>query len=123
MPETFEKWFKIDFAAIERRIMSRKEIMPSRDERTEQMGKPKLPKMGGITPATVELPDVDDLLKKLKRASALNGVLYKEQGGHCHIACKCGPCQSGYCSKCEVEAVRDHPDRFMVRSLVRQYRA
>src|SRR5271167_3610400 len=45
-------------------------VVPPRDERLEQMGDPKPPKMGGITPTKVELPEVDDLLEKLKKVTA-----------------------------------------------------
>lgn len=41
--------------------------VPPRDERIEQIGDPKAPRMGSITPTSVELPEVDDLLKKMER--------------------------------------------------------
>jgi len=44
-------------------------IVPSREERFEDLGDPKPPKMGSITPQTVDLPHVDDLLEKLKKVT------------------------------------------------------
>src|SRR5258708_1369036 len=49
-----------------------KTVVPSREERLEQMGDPKPPKMGGITPTTVEVPEVDDLLEKMGKIGPKN---------------------------------------------------
>lgn len=68
--ETRPFWF-VDYASIEERVMGKrieKKIVPPRDERMEDLGKPKTPKMGGITPKKVELPEVDGLLDKMKQA-------------------------------------------------------
>jgi hypothetical protein len=126
-----------------------KKVVPPREERREQMGDSKPPKMGGVTPQTVEVPEVDDLLEKLKKigvgpqtrkellrvpspgAVDFNGLrrmvdgdwdtIFTE-GGHCHVNCKCPPCQSGYCSRCTVEAMRDDVDRTAVRAAVAEFR-
>jgi len=45
-----------------------KEIVPSREERMENIGEPKPPKMGSISPTSIQLPEVDDLLAQLHHA-------------------------------------------------------
>lgn len=51
-----------------------KKIIPEREERIENMGKPKPPKMGKISPGKkpgkkeyIHVPKVDDLLEQLKK--------------------------------------------------------
>ena len=93
--------------------------VPSREERLEQIGDPKTPKMGGITPTKLELPEVDDLLDKMKketrkfnpeiRESFFQRDLwndYQQQEysskntAPCMINCSCEPCRRGACSSC-----------------------
>jgi hypothetical protein len=112
-------------------------VVPSREERLEIIGGPKPPKMGGVTPKTVDLPEVDDLLEKMKQVTPKTkkdllsvplpgtidfGELWtKEDHSHCHVNCKCPPCLGGFCSRCTVEALRNEPQD-VVRAAVTQYR-
>lgn len=89
--------------------------VPSRDERLDQMGDPKPPKLGGISPTTVEVPDVDDLLEKMnkvvpkKRKPRLSDTFKAEFIGNfmdlnqeynpCTIGCPCEHCRRGECHK------------------------
>jgi hypothetical protein len=106
-----------------------KKIVPPREERLERIGDPKAPKMGGVTPKKVELPEVDDLLDKLKKVTApfsagfITFDLCAEtfDHSHCHVNCKCPPCLAGFCSLCTVEALRNEPQD-VVRAAVTQYR-
>lgn len=50
-----------------------KTVVPNREERLAKIGEPKTPKMGGITPKNIEVPEVDDLLKKLKKVVSVRG--------------------------------------------------
>jgi hypothetical protein len=104
-------------------------IVPPRAERYEEMGDPKPPKMGKITPIKIEIPDVDDLLEKMKKVTAPDlrtiGFTIEEvytEFGKCHVGCRCLPCLQGACGGCHVERHRDNPDRDLVRALVAQYR-
>jgi hypothetical protein len=90
-------------------------VVPPRVERYEDMGDPKPPKMGKITPTTIEIPVVDDLLEELKKTCAT-------EFDKCWVNCKCLPCQQGKCGGCHVERLRAHPDRELVRQTVAQYR-
>jgi len=87
-----------------------KKVVPSREERLEQIGDPKAPKMGGITPTKVELPEVDDLLDKMKKAAPQNLIgpdlinfrnLFigdsEQPYQPCSIGCQCLPCLRGDC--------------------------
>ena len=91
-------------------------IVPPRDERYEEMGDPKPPKMGKLTPTKIEIPEVDDLLEKLKKVTA------PMEFSKCHVNCRCLPCRQGACNGCHVERHRDNPDRALVRQLVSEYR-
>ena len=86
--------------------------VPPRDERLEQMGDPKPPKMGGITPTSIDLPDVDDLLEKMnkvvpKKKLRLSDTFKAEfisfdletEFSRCSIGCPCDPCRRGECHK------------------------
>lgn len=119
----------------------KKTVVPPREERLENIGKPKTPKIGGITPEKVDLPDVDDLLDKMKKATApleysvwsfkVKGFDYTigvDWGTEevavnptCNINCKCPPCQSGQCHSCSVDAMRN-ADQATVRAAASQYR-
>ena len=128
--------FKAKPIFYEMRKQTPKIEVPPREERLDQMGDPKPPKMGGITPTKVELPEVDDLLEKLKKVTAPLlvpmltpdwkfigfDVAHEKDHSHCHVNCKCPPCLAGYCSRCDVEARRDDVDRTAVRALVAEYR-
>ena len=92
-------------------------IVPPRAERYEEMGDPKPPKMGKLTPTKIEIPEVDDLLEKLKKVTTAGQEFSK-----CTANCKCLPCLQGVCDGCHVERLRDHPDRALVREAVGQYR-
>ena len=92
-------------------------IVPPRDERYEEMGDPKPPKMGKLTPTKIEIPDVDDLLEKMKKITTA-----PQDFTWCNVQCRCLPCQQGHCEGCHVERHRDNPDRSLVRQLVAQYR-
>jgi hypothetical protein len=91
-------------------------IVPPRAERYEEMGDPKPPKMGKLTPTKIEIPEVDDLLEKMKKVTA------PLEFSQCHVSCRCLPCRQGACNGCHVERHRDNPDRNLVRDLVAQYR-
>jgi hypothetical protein len=91
-------------------------IVPPRVERYEEMGDPKPPKMGKITPTKIEIPEVDDLLDKLKKVTA------GQDFSKCTANCRCLPCLQGACDGCHVERHRDNPDRALVRQLVSHYR-
>jgi hypothetical protein len=114
-----------DYAKIvyERTYMRRrikKTVVPPREERMEKIGDPKTPKMGGITPKSIEVPEVDDLLKKMNRATAhvsrqiflppyrfVSFDLVTEAAyGRCRVGCDCEPCRSGACGSCLREADR-----------------
>ena len=108
---------------------SGKTRVPPREERLEQIGDPKTPKMGGITPTKLELPEVDDLLDKMKKETqkinsdavleAANQIresyfqresffqrdLWNDSSSSpkavpCMINCSCEPCRRGACSSC-----------------------
>jgi hypothetical protein len=91
-------------------------IVPPRAERYEEMGDPKAPKMGKITPTEIEIPEVDDLLEQLKKVTA------PLEFAKCYVNCRCLPCRQGACDGCHVERHRDNPDRGLVRQLVAEYR-
>lgn len=91
-------------------------IVPPRAERYEEMGDPKPPKMGKITPTKIEIPEVDDLLEKLKKVTAPMELV------KCGVGCRCLPCLQGACSGCHVERHRYDADRTLVQQLVAQYR-
>jgi hypothetical protein len=91
-------------------------IVPPRAERYEEMGDPKPPKMGKISPTKIEIPEVDDLLEKMKKLSA------GQDFSKCTANCRCLPCLQGACDGCHVERHRDNPDRALVRQLVSHYR-
>ena len=91
-------------------------IVPPREERYEEMGDPKPPKMGKLTPTKIEIPEVDDLLEKLKKVTA------PLEFAKCHVGCRCLPCRQGACNGCHVERHRDNPDRDLVRRLVAEHR-
>jgi hypothetical protein len=108
-----------------------KKTVPPREERLAAIGDPKTPRMGGITPKSVEVPEVDDLLSKMKKATAPREV-YKFVGfdlggedrsvsGRCNHGCSCGPCRRGDCGRCTVDAQRN-ADRDTVRAYVARYR-
>jgi hypothetical protein len=77
-------------------------IVPPRIERLQEMGNPKAPKIGGISPKTVQVPPVEDLIMKMQDA-----VLEEKQNPPCCINCKCPPCRRGDCRNCYVSAARD----------------
>ena len=95
--------------------------VPPRDERLEQMGEPKPPKMGGITPTSIDLPEVDDLLKAMNKvfpktrkellrvpmSGAVDyAALWKkedEQSNDCPVRCRCAPCRRGDCGRCTAD--------------------
>ena len=102
--------------------------VPSRDERLAKIGDPKTPKMGGITPKTISVPEADNLLNKMRKAApptprmsayTPNGWVDlgkivsfdfetepREQGGPCRWGCSCPPCQRYECGSCLVDAQR-----------------
>lgn len=45
-------------------------IVPPREERLEALGDPKSPKMGGISPKAVALPEADELVEAMRKATA-----------------------------------------------------
>jgi hypothetical protein len=90
-------------------------IVPPRAERYEEMGDPKAPKMGKLTPTKIEIPEVDDLLEKMKKVTAP-----LEMGG-CDINCQCLPCRQGACSGCHVERLR-YAEPSVLREAAAKYR-
>lgn len=124
----------------------KKTVVPPREERLEKIGDPKTPKMGGLTPKKIEVPEVGDLLDKMREAapaprsrlvrrdltnfkSLLNFEyvsfdLETEPREHndCSVGCGCPPCRRGDCMRCLVEAQRFGGDRDALRDAVMQYR-
>jgi hypothetical protein len=108
-----------------------KKTVRPREERLAAIGDPKTPKMGGITPKAVEVPEVDDLLSKMRKVSAPKSIplqyvsfdLGTEEfvRDHCNHGCSCGPCRRGVCGNCTVDAQRN-ADRDTVRAYVARYR-
>jgi hypothetical protein len=123
-------------------MRKRIKVIPPRDERMEKIGDPKTPKMGKITPKSIELPPVDGLLDKMRKATAPVRIKFlppengyppmlfdlgskdrdAHHGGGCSIKCRCLPCLDGNCDSCYVDAQRYNPDKDVVRALVAQYR-
>jgi hypothetical protein len=118
----------------------KKTVVPPREERLDNIGDPKTPKMGGITPKNIELPKVDDLLRKMEAVSPAfeRGVRelfvtslanYKfvsfdmgteaEHGGLCKYGCGCPPCRRGDCGRCTVDAERHAAQMDQIRELFR----
>jgi hypothetical protein len=113
-----------------------KTVVPSREERMEKIGDPKTPKMGKITPKKIEVPEVDDLLDKLKQAAPPPVVrevwnfpaqfvsfdlAAPVSGNRCNVNCQCAPCRRGDCGDCYVDRQRNS-DRDTVRAFVAKYR-
>jgi hypothetical protein len=113
----------------------KKTVVPPRKERMEKIGNPKTPKMGGITPKNIEVPEVDDLLDKMKKAFSDRSFtnpdlvnvknLYRqgfsydietESQGHsrCSINCGCAPCLRGECGRCTEDVKRREAMRNLI---------
>jgi len=122
-----------------------KKTVRPREERLAAIGDPKTPKMGGITPKAVELPNVEELLGEITKVKAdqyrqeiwtgsiapfefVSFDLGSKEGdrsvngdGRCNHGCACGPCRRGDCGNCTVDAQRN-ADRATVRAYVARYR-
>jgi hypothetical protein len=124
--------------------MKRKEktVVPPREKRLAEIGDAKAPKMGGITPKTVCVPEVDDILGEMKQFSAdqacreiwsfgspfefVSFDLASAEGDRsvvdrCNHGCSCDPCRHGNCGACLVDAQRN-ADRQTVRAFVAEFR-
>jgi hypothetical protein len=96
----------------------KKTVVPSRDERLAEIGGPKTPRMGSITPKTVEVPPVGDLLDQMRKATAPPKLKI-----WCTASCHCPPCERGECGSCLVDSqYRLGLDRETVRASVTKYR-
>jgi hypothetical protein len=88
--------------------------VPSRKERLEQIGDPKPPNMGEISPTTVDIPEVDDILEKMNKVVPKKKLRLSEtfkaefmsfdldqhdDDVRCPIGCPCDPCRNGQCHK------------------------
>jgi hypothetical protein len=99
-----------------------------REERFDGIVGLKMPKMGSITPKNIEVPEIGDLLGKIRAAvlapslTSLDLTDFKnswnyrtsfdfetkpEQGGRCRYGCGCLPCRCGDCGNCTVDAQRE----------------
>lgn len=108
--------------------MREKKIVPLRKKRMEEMGDPKTPKMGSVTPKTVQAPVVGDLIEEMRQATlsdllTIDYAAIEEMlmGGRCKSNCHCPPCERGDCDRCYVDAQRN-ADRKTVRAYVAEYR-
>jgi len=118
----------------------KKTVVPPREERIAEIGDPKTPKMGGITPTTVELPNVEELLGEITKIAADQacreiwsfgspfefvsfdlGSEDRSVVDRCNHGCSCSPCRHGNCAACTVDAQRN-ADRQTVRAYVAKYR-
>lgn len=64
-----ERLRSMKFGLTYGRGSTKKEAVRSREERMESLGDPKAPRMGGLAPKTVDLPEVDGLLEEMERSA------------------------------------------------------
>ena len=74
--------------------------------RIVKVAEPKPPRMGKITPETVEVGSADDLLSALKFFAQMNRNEETQTQRPCHIGCCCEPCRNGACHQCTVDAMK-----------------